>query len=44
MQMKKRRQLILISQKMTPVKSRNLKKGKGGRKHEEQNSEGDPVR
>ena len=30
-----------ITKEMTPVKSWNLKKGKGGRKHEEQNSEGD---
>jgi hypothetical protein len=31
-----------ITKEMTPVKSWNLKKGKGGRKHEEQNSEEDP--
>jgi hypothetical protein len=30
-----------ITKEMTPVKSRYLKKGKGGRKHEEQNSEAD---
>jgi hypothetical protein len=30
-----------ITKEMTPVKSRYLKKGKGGRKHEEQNSEED---
>ena len=30
-----------ITKGMTPVKSRNLKKEKGGRKYEEQNSEGD---
>ena len=30
-----------ITKEMTPVKSRNLKKGTGGRKYEEQNSEGE---